>query len=52
MHNNGVAFEIVEEDKPAPPGYHKVAGYLVFDVKMVSNAKPDGYWMRIKPLIQ
>mgnify|MGYP001272535206 CR=1 FL=1 len=34
MRNNGVAFEILEEDKPAPPGWHKVTGHLVFDVKM------------------
>ena len=34
MRNNGVAFEILEENKPAPPGWHKVTGHLVFDVKM------------------
>ena len=34
MRNNGVAFEILEEDKPAPPGWHKVTCHLVFETKM------------------
>ena len=34
IHNNGVAFQILEENKKAPPGWSKVTGHLVFDVKM------------------
>ena len=34
MRNNGVAFEILEEANQAPPGWHKVTGHLVFDVKI------------------
>ena len=34
MRNNAISFEILEENKPSPPGWHKVTGHLVFDVKM------------------
>jgi len=34
MFNNGVAFEILEEGIKAPPGWRKVTGHLVWDVKM------------------
>ena len=34
MRNNGVAFEIQEENKKAPPGWSFVTGHIVFDVKM------------------
>lgn len=34
MVNVGVAFEVLDEGKPAPIGWHKVTGHLVFDVKM------------------
>ena len=34
MFNNGVAFEILEENKRATPGWHKVTGHMIFDVKM------------------
>ena len=34
MHNNGVRFQILEENKRAPPGWSKVTGHLIFDVKM------------------
>ena len=34
MFNNGVAFEILDENKRAPPGWHQVTGHMVFDVKM------------------
>ena len=34
MQNNGVAFEILEINRKAPPGWRAVTGHLVFDVKM------------------
>ena len=34
MFNVGVAFEILDENIKAPPGWSKVTGHLVFDVKM------------------
>ena len=34
MQNNGVAFNIQELGTKAPPGWSKVTGHLVFDVKM------------------
>ena len=34
MFNVGVAFEILEEDQPAPTGWEKASRYLVWDVKM------------------
>ena len=34
MFNVGVAFEILEEDQPAPAGWKKASRYLVWDVKM------------------
>ena len=34
MHNNSIAFEILETGIKAPPGWSKVTGHLVFDVKM------------------
>ena len=34
MQNNGVAFNILELGSSAPPGWSKVTGHLVFDVKM------------------
>ena len=34
MTNVGIAFELLEEGVSAPPGWHKVTGHLVFDVKM------------------
>ena len=34
MTNIGIAFEVLEEGATAPPGWHKVSGHLVFDVKM------------------
>jgi len=34
MQNNGVAFEILETGIKAPPGWSRVTGHLVFDVKM------------------
>ena len=34
MYNVGVAFEILAEGQPAPRGWHKVTGHLVWDVKM------------------
>jgi hypothetical protein len=34
MVNVGVAFEVLDEDKPVPIGWRKVSGHLVFDVKM------------------
>ena len=34
MYNVGVAFKILAEGQPAPRGWHKVTGHLVWDVKM------------------
>ena len=34
MTDVGIAFEILPEGKKPPPGWHKVTGHLVFDVKM------------------
>ena len=34
MHNNGIAFEVLDENIKAPPGWHKATGHMVFDVKM------------------
>ena len=34
MFNVGVAFEILEEGQAAPPGWCKVSGHLIWDVKM------------------
>jgi hypothetical protein len=34
MVNVGIAFEVLEEGVSAPPGWHKVTGHLIFDVKM------------------
>ena len=34
MYNVGVAFEVLEDGVPAPKGWHKVTGHLIWDVKM------------------
>jgi hypothetical protein len=34
MTNVGVAFEVLEPIQPVPPGWHKVTGLLVWDVRM------------------
>ena len=34
MYNIGVAFEILQYEKTAPPGYTKVSGHLIWSVKM------------------
>jgi hypothetical protein len=34
MTELGVAFEVLEEERQAPPGWKKVTGHLVWDVKM------------------
>ena len=34
MYNVEVAFEILKQNKKPPPGWHKVTGHIVFDVKM------------------
>ena len=39
MHNNGVGFQILEENKRAPLGWSKVPGHLIFDVKMEFTMK-------------
>ena len=39
MTNVGVAFEIRPHDKPVPPGWTKVTGHLVFDVRMTLERK-------------
>ena len=39
MHNVGIAFEILASGQPAPPGWTKVTGHLVFDIKMNLDRK-------------
>ena len=39
MYNVGVAFKILAEGQPAPRGWHKVMGHLVWDVKMDFTCK-------------
>jgi hypothetical protein len=34
MTNIGVAFELLEEKQPSPPGWKKVTGHLIWDLKM------------------
>lgn len=34
MVNIGIAFEILDDDKPTPVGWSKVTGHMIFDVKM------------------
>jgi hypothetical protein len=34
MSNVMIAFEILEDDKQVPPGWSKVTGHMIFDVKM------------------
>ena len=49
MFNVRVAFEILEEDQPAPAGWKKASGHLVWDVKMDFTRKArwvlDGHKM-------
>ena len=37
MLNVGVVFDVLPEDKKVSPGWHKVTGYIVFNVKMDST---------------
>lgn len=39
MRNIGVAFEVLPDGANAPPGWHRVTGHLVFDVKMSLQRK-------------
>ena len=34
MTNVGIAFEVLNNEKRAPPGWRKVTGHIIFDVKM------------------
>ena len=34
MYNVGVAFEILPDGQPAPKGWHKVTGHIIWDLKM------------------
>ena len=34
MHNNSIAFQVLDDGVKAPPGWAKVTGHLVSDVKM------------------
>ena len=34
MTNAGIAFEVLDQGQSAPPGWRKVTGHMVFDVKM------------------
>ena len=37
-----IAFEIKENGEKAPPGWHKAAGHVIFDVKMDFRGKHGG----------
>ena len=50
MTNIGVAFEIFLKGQLAPNSWKKVTGHLVFDVKMGSLGRPDGYLTGIRLL--
>ena len=39
MYNVGVAFEVLDEGQQAPPGWTKVTGHLVWDIKMDLTGK-------------
>ena len=52
MYNVGVAFEILAEGQPAPRGWHKVTGHLVWDVKMDFTCKARWEWTDIRPQMQ
>ena len=39
MYNNSAAFEMMEVAIHAPPGWHKVTSYLVYDVKINVTCK-------------
>ena len=39
MFNVGIAFKILDPPARPPPGYHKVTGHLIFDVKMSLERK-------------
>ena len=43
MYNIGVAFEVLDEGKGAPPGWHKVTGHLCYDVKF--NFERKARWV-------
>lgn len=49
MYNVGVAFEILEDGTPAPKGWRKATGHLIWDVKMDFTRKArwvlDGHKM-------
>ena len=34
MHNVGIAFQVLETGKQAPPGWRHVTGHIVWDLKM------------------
>ena len=46
MFNVGVAFEILEEDQPAPAGWKKASRHLIWDVKMDFTRKAR--WVLLK----
>ena len=48
MYNIGVAFEILAKGQPAPRGWHKVTGHLVWDVKMDFTRKAQWVFDRHK----
>ena len=43
MYNVGVAFEVLDEGKGAPPRWHKVTGHLCWDVKL--NFERKARWV-------
>eukprot|EP00957_Ditylum_brightwellii_P039649 2999579-Ditylum_brightwellii.AAC.1 len=43
MLNVSIAFEVYEEGRPALPGWNKVTGHLVWDVKM--NFTRNARWV-------
>ena len=48
MSNVGIAFRIIEDDEPPPPGYKKARGHVIFDVKWTSPGRLGGSKMAIE----
>ena len=43
MLNVGIAFEVLRTVEREPPGWNKVTGHLVFDVKIDFKVRLDGF---------
>ena len=43
MLNVGIDFELLPTGERSPPGWNKVTGHLVFDVKIDFKVRLDGF---------